>query len=279
MAVLGRAGRLFIIGSVVATVVGCGGGAMPQPTARATPIGGQVTTPSAAATASPTAPPPASAPAAVATPGTGDTTIDTPAGFTVDIDLPPDFRWAWDDASYQAILASLDPERRAAVEAVGPPMTKNWFDVYAVDTTSAPLPSGSLTMLYTKRSSSQWASIDDLEASARTMETPAGVELVGVDRLDAPAGPMVRGVFRMPCDVSQATAILSAQEGIEQVGMVQYLILSAGEFGPNLDTFAFIIPADEIDSRVSDLDRIMTSLRLRPDPAAPTPSPGTSSAP
>jgi len=157
-------------------------------------------------------------------------------------------------------------------EAVGPPMTKYWLDVYAVDTTSAPLPSGSLTMLWTKRSSSQWATIDELEAAARSMPTTAGIDLVGVERLDAPAGPMVRGVFRMPCDVSQPGTFLATGTDTEPVGMVQYLFLSEGPFEPNLDTFAFIIPVDEVGSREPALDMIMTTLRMRPDPAAPTPS-------
>jgi hypothetical protein len=279
MTALRTIGRLLSIGSALAMFVGCSSGAPPQPTASPTPVVETVEPPSASPTAPATAPAASSGPVAVGTPSTGDGMTHTPAGFTVDLALPPAFQWAWDDASYRAILDGLDPARRTAVEAVGPPMTKLWLDVYAVDTTSTPLPSGSLTMLYTMSATSQWASIDELEAAGHAMAIPAGVELVGLERLDAPAGPMLRGVFLMPCDVSQDTSVLATREGTEQVGMVQYLFLSAGQFGPNLDTFAFIIPADGIDSQVPALDEIMTSLRMRPDPAAPATEPGTSSTP
>jgi hypothetical protein len=276
---------MIIAGSSLAVLVSCGPGSTPVATTPVPSIGGVVETASAMAsqTASAAASPSGAAqsdePTPGGSPGAGDGMTHMPAVFTIDLELPPSFQWAWDDSSYQAILDALDPARRAAVEAVGPPMTKYWLDVYAVDTTSAPLPSGSLTMLYTKRSSSRWATIEELEAAARSQAMPAGTELVGVERLDAPAGPLVRGILRIPIDVSQAATGLSTLAGTEPVGLVQYSFLSAGSYGLNLDTFAFIIPVDAIDSRLPALDEIMKSLRLRADPGVPTPSASRSPTP
>jgi len=295
MAAPGVTIRAVIAGSVLAVLAGCGAGTIPTPTATVAPSRGMAgtsstaaasptepvtATPTERATASPAGPAAApSEPSPTGTPGAGDGKTHTPTGFTLDLELPSSFQWAWDDASYEAILNGLDPVRRTAVEAVRPPMTKMWLDAYAVDTTSAPLPSGSLAMLWTKRSTSQYATIEELEAAARTMPVPAGTELVGVERLETAAGPMVRGVFRIPVDVSQTDSLLSTRQSTKPVGMVQYLFLSPSQFGPNLDSFAFIIPVGEIGSREAALDEIMTTLRVRPNPAAPSPSPDASSTP
>ncbi len=247
----GRLGRLLVV--LATSVAGCalpsGTPATPLPTTGTPTSAGQ-----ASDQADATVPP---APVG----GRGG----MPADWPLDVTLPASWRLAVDAASYDAILDGLDPVRRSAVEAIGPPSAASWVPPYAVEMTSTPLPGGGLTMLMLAKKAGGYPSIDDLE-TARSTNLPSGYTLVRVERVQGQVGPVVKVTYRMPWNVGHVMA---------DVGMIGYFVIVADDaYG-----IEFVIPVEQIDSRDEELDAIIATLRLRPAPRMRTPAPRAAPSP
>jgi hypothetical protein len=226
----------------LAFLIGCGTGAGPTPIPRSLTTGPST--------------------AAVATPKSAGASLRVGTGGEVQLALPVTWKWVFNQAQLDALIAELDPARATALKALGQAFEKPGYSV-AFDTSSRPLPGGrGLTMLVVSvlEPGPHTDTLEQVEFNT----TLANAEQAGFSgkRHGLPAGSAFGYSYRVP-----VAAESSGEPGEIAMDAFAFLVLDVVEQTYTDVRFLLMTGADEAADRAPFLEQVMQTLRF-PAPLA-----------